>query len=317
MEGWSRGDVPEVAPILTVEMVRDIVRSQFPCLEPNSVEYLAEGGAHWMFLVDRQWVFRFPKDPNGQFPLLHEVGFLADIAPSLPVPVPEYHLLGVPGGGFPYRFAAYLWLPGVPAWQAELSDTARRTAAAQLGRMLGVLHAYDPARAREFGLWCDIELRAPAHTRVGAFEDLEAVHETVGEELYQRCLRFLRDDTLVPDAYAGAPCVVHGDLQQGHVLVAPESGAVTGVIDWADLQLGDPAMDFAILWAGQGDRFAEAMLDAYGLSSDPGLWNRLRYRGTCLAVEWVRFGTYGSPSSARLYRDSGLASLRRIFSTFP
>jgi len=311
MQTNSPQHVPEVTPALTVETVRALVRAQF-LLAANCVEYLAEGGEHWVFLVDGEWVFRFPKDRNGVFPLLHEVGFLAEVAPSLAVRLPEYHLLGVPGGGYPYRFAAYRWLPGVPAWEAELSWAACGTMAAHLGLTLGALHAYDPARAEEFELWCDMELRAPAHTRLRALEDLAAIPAALGEGIYQQCLNFLEDESRVPDAYAGEPCVVHGDLQPGHVLVAPDTGAVTGVIDWGCLQLADPAMDFALLWVWGGEGFVKAMLEAYALSPDPGLWDRLRYRGTCAAMEWVRFGCSGSASSAHLYREAGLTALRRI-----
>jgi len=311
MESGFSQRVPAVAPAPTVEMVRGLVRAQFP-LEATCVQHLAEGGQHWMFLLDHEWVFRFPKVRSDELPLLHEVGFLADVARSLAVGLPEYHLLGVPGGGYPYRFAAYRWLPGVPAWEAQVAPAACGTMAAQLGRTLGILHAYDPDRAGEFSLWCDMERRAPAHTRLRALKDLAAIPVSLDEQLYQRCLSFLQDESRVPDAYAGAPCVVHGDLQPGHVLVAPDTGAVTGVIDWGCLQLADPAMDFALLWVWGGDGFVEAMLEAYTLSPAPGLWDRLRYRGTCAAIEWVRFGCSGEASSSHLYREAGLTALRRI-----
>jgi len=313
MDDWERlrQQVPAVAQAPTIEVVRGLVRAQF-LMAAGCVEYLAEGGEHWIFRVDREWLFRFPKDRDGVFPLLHEVGFLADVAPSLPVGLPEYHLLGVPGGGYPYRFAAYRWLPGVPAWEDELSAGTRGTTAAQLGRALGILHAYDPQRAQEFGLWCDMDRRAPAATRRRALQDLGAIPKSLDGQLHRRCLSFLQDESRVPEAYAGPPCVVHGDLQPGHVLVTADTGEVTGLIDWGCLQVADPAMDFALLWVWAGDEFVEAMLEAYPLSPDPGLWDRLRYRGTCAAMEWVRFGCSGSASSAHLYLEAGLTALRRI-----
>lgn len=40
------------------------------------------------------------------------------------------------------------------------------------------------------------------------------------------------------------PAFTHGDLAIEHVLVAPASGAVTGIIHWSDAARTDPAVDF-------------------------------------------------------------------------
>jgi aminoglycoside phosphotransferase (APT) family kinase protein len=46
--------------------------------------------------------------------------------------------------------------------------------------------------------------------------------------------------------------LVHNDLAAEHVLGDPESGMPTGVIDWSDMALGAPVVDFAGLfhWSG-------------------------------------------------------------------
>ena len=41
-----------------------------------------------------------------------------------------------------------------------------------------------------------------------------------------------------------APCVTHGDLGPEHVLVSA-SGDLSGVLDWEEVGIGDPAWDFA------------------------------------------------------------------------
>jgi aminoglycoside phosphotransferase (APT) family kinase protein len=45
-----------------------------------------------------------------------------------------------------------------------------------------------------------------------------------------------------------APVLVHGDVGQGHVLLADDT--VSGVIDWSDAHVGDPALDLAWLIHG-------------------------------------------------------------------
>ena len=60
--------------------------------------------------------------------------------------------------------------------------------------------------------------------------------------------------------------LVHGDLHFRHVLVERER--VTGVIDWGDICLADPALDLQLLWSFVPPQGRAAFLDAYGPVDD-------------------------------------------------
>ena len=66
------------------------------------------------------------------------------------------------------------------------------------------------------------------------------------------------------------PVLVHGDLHIRHVLVADGRTAprASGVIDWGDTGLGDPAMDLAIGFMAFAGPVRQAFLDAYGPADD-------------------------------------------------
>ncbi|MFC6847283.1 phosphotransferase [Streptomyces caelestis] len=53
-----------------------------------------------------------------------------------------------------------------------------------------------------------------------------------------------------------AEALVHGDLGPGHLLA--QDGALTGVIDFGDAHIGDPAVDLAWALNGTSPAFAEA-----------------------------------------------------------
>ncbi len=57
------------------------------------------------------------------------------------------------------------------------------------------------------------------------------------------------------------PRLVHGDLGPEHIRVVGD--AVTGVIDWGDCCVGDPALDLAWTRYGAGPAFAAALEAAY------------------------------------------------------
>jgi aminoglycoside phosphotransferase (APT) family kinase protein len=46
-----------------------------------------------------------------------------------------------------------------------------------------------------------------------------------------------------PEHFAFHPVLIHGDFAVEHVLVDTETGRVTGIIDFGDCGLGDPAYD--------------------------------------------------------------------------
>jgi aminoglycoside phosphotransferase (APT) family kinase protein len=57
--------------------------------------------------------------------------------------------------------------------------------------------------------------------------------------------------------------LVHGDLHIRHLLV-DDAGGATGVIDWGDVCLGDPAMDLSLGYAAFTGPARAAFLSAYG-----------------------------------------------------
>ena len=298
-------------PEISRESARQVLRSQFPSVDASSIELLGEGWDFRAFVVDGRWIFRFPKSRESEQRLLTELRFLEDVAALLPLSVPRYLFCGTPAEWFPYHFAGYAMLPGTPAMSVELSHSALIAVAVQLGRFLGSLHRFEVAHAISLGLRSCIDDDTIRAAREGALTDLASVRQTVDDNLYQRCATFLRDDSRLPPEDEGPLRVLHNDLGDEHVLVQAETGVVTGVIDWTDAAVGDPALDFARLWAWQGEAFTKVMLDEYGLPADPLMLDRIRYRGVCTAV-----GTlfYGWRSGDDQYCNSGLAWLRRIFS---
>jgi aminoglycoside phosphotransferase (APT) family kinase protein len=67
-------------------------------------------------------------------------------------------------------------------------------------------------------------------------------------------------------------CVVHGDLGPHHIRVTGDD--VTGIIDWGDCGIGDPAIDLAWTAYGAAPAFVEALRAVY--EPGPGILARAR-----------------------------------------
>ena len=48
---------------------------------------------------------------------------------------------------------------------------------------------------------------------------------------------------------AGPERLIHSDVTDDHLLLAPAGDRLAGVIDFGDVELGDAAYDFAYLWS--------------------------------------------------------------------
>lgn len=69
---------------------------------------------------------------------------------------------------------------------------------------------------------------------------------------------------------------MHGDLVPEHILLDEKTGQLSGIIDFGDVALGDPAQDFLGFWT-YGEDTACRIIDLYcSDSTDPGLLRRSR-----------------------------------------
>ena len=88
------------------------------------------------------------------------------------------------------------------------------------------------------------------------------------------------------------PTVVHGDMGE-HQLVVRE-GIVTGVLDWMDARVADPADDFAWLVAAAPTDVLDSVVEAYTMSRrelrDPHLIDRARLASELALLRWLMYG---------------------------
>jgi aminoglycoside phosphotransferase (APT) family kinase protein len=244
----------EVTPALALSLVRE----QFPALDARRAEPFGSGWDNTAFLVDGELVFRFPRKASTVALLQLESRVLPHLAGRLPLPVPEPRWIGRPTERFPWPFAGYRRLPGVPGDAAVLSEEERAAAAEPLGRFLAALHA-TPAEGLE--LPPDLIGRTAFARRgrelVGRLEHLRE-RGVIGDPA--PWLRLFEGELPAPPPRT---TVVHGDLYVRHLLV-DDARRVAGVIDWGDLHAGDPGTDLTIAYSFLPPRARDAFFRAYG-----------------------------------------------------
>ncbi|MFB9722173.1 phosphotransferase [Planobispora longispora] len=245
-----------------------LVGEQFPDLRGAPVTLLATGWDNTVHLVGERWVFRFPRRAVALPGVEREIATLSALAPALPLALPVPTRIGRPGGLYPWPFWGAELIPGGELAEADLPETGRVRAAADLGAFLRALH--DPRLVAEAGsgLPADPMRRGDPGVRAPmARERLDRLARRGTWEPDPAVERLLAEGEKA-DPPPGPAAVVHGDLHLRHLLVGPD-GRATGVIDWGDLCLADPAVDLSLAYSGFSGAARTALLSAYGRPPGP------------------------------------------------
>ena len=244
----------------------------------SQIREIEEGWDSLVLEVDDDWIVRVPRRAEVREAIRFEARLLSELAPALPVPVPRFEVVEDTEDVF---FVAYRKLPGEPLHEPLVP------LAAELGRLLGELHGFRPT----------VEVQ-PYLDRIERFR--REVLPLLEHEERRRAEAVLEQHR--PSANRA---LVHGDLGPAHIL--HDGSSVTGVIDWSDASLGDPALDFAWLLHGTSEPFAAALLDAYSPEPDSGLRER--------ALSYHRLGPwhevlFGLGHDRPEFVESGLTGIR-------
>lgn len=117
---------------------------------------------------------------------------------------------------------------------------------------------------------------------------------------------FLNDGTI----FAFQPVLIHCDLACEHILCDPERGVLTGVIDWGDATIGDPALDFVGLHVERGREFTERVLAHYPGTVDAAFWRRMDFYLCYGPFSELLYGAY---SASEKFIAQGIEGLYAMF----
>jgi aminoglycoside phosphotransferase (APT) family kinase protein len=264
-------------------LVRRLLAEQFPEWADLPLSRVApDGTVNAIFRLGDELSVRLarregPTEPGGK-----EIEWLPKLAPLLPLDVPVPVAQGYPNSEYPWFWDVHVWVAGetvpvegIDAIQAAL-DLAAFVAALQQVEPLGA----PPGRG------------IPLSRRDGAFRHWLA--------------RFDRDPAVAVEweralgapPWDGPPVWHHGDLDVRNWLV--RDGRISGVIDWGEMGVGDPACDVMVAWK----LHSRAARDAFraALPTDDATWKRAR--GWVLSQAVAALAYYTPENNPALYHEA-------------
>ena len=250
----------------------------FPGIGADDLRFLYHG-TYNVFEVRGGYIFKFPdrslRNERGLNLIQRENSVLELLRSHVSVEMPRFEFISSDPG---LPFVGYRKIEGVSLSRCyEDADGGRRLSVARrLGRFLSELHS--PEVYRAYTARWSTGFTPDSHRRYW-----ESYHRRLRETVYPRLTQaqrewvdrlftgFLEDD----GNFRFAPRVAHCDLDATNVLVDPSSFRVTGVIDFEEAKVWDPAAD--LLFYGEGPEFRERLLSGYALPTGPNLEQRMRF----------------------------------------
>ncbi len=259
---------------------------------------LRTGQDHDVVVIGEQVVFRFPRHQRALDALPREVAALAGLAaldPGVGVVLPDV-VLDCSEGVLGRAFVAQRYLAGepLPRGSVEAVGPMAYLFAAELARVLDAL-----ADVRVDSELARLLTSAPMRT---SFADLAAAVE---DRLYGlmsgagRARAAAELAAVLDVAPPEHPVLVHGDFGGPNLRWDADATRLTGVLDWSQVHLGDPAYDVASVAATYGWDLA-ATVDAATRRDDDGLLERARtYAATFALQEALAGATHGDEVATR------------------
>lgn len=221
--------------------------------EPADAPAIGDHGQDCRVAHSGGWMWRGPRHRWAEERLRAEPGLLAWLGPRVPlaVPAPEIHSdqplrvrhRPIPGGR---------WRPG----------TDDRAEGRRLGEFLSALHALDPAEAVAAGARRAEDIAAHwARTREQLAAEAIAWLPVHARPIALTCLMRQIETADATAVFA------HADLGPDHVRT-DDHGHLTGIIDWLDAGVDDPARDLAWPLYGTTPAFAAGLRSAYPVPTE-------------------------------------------------
>jgi aminoglycoside 2''-phosphotransferase len=262
----------------------DQIKAAMPELIINDLQFNSDGLANEVIIVNRQRIFRFPKNDWAKTALQHEIKILDLTRNYVDVRLPLFDIRQE-------EMVSYELIPGeaLLQWDILRQDQATQDRLAEtIAQFLFQLHTVPQAELDKVDIPPSDTNRSP--------EDWLKLYEDVQQMVFplmmsdakvwtRRLFAPLVQDHSFMDYQ---PVLMNGDLGPYHILCDWPAGQITGIIDFGTAGRGDPAADFACIINGYGESFLRRMAKYYPEIKEH--IKRARFWAGTLELQWVLGG---------------------------
>ncbi|MGE7604242.1 phosphotransferase [Peribacillus sp. NPDC097675] len=270
---------------VSLELAEHLIKKQFPDIDLKKVRQFGEGFDNTVIQLNEEYVFRFPRRPIAVTLIQVENMLLPSLAGYLPLAIPEPVFFGEPSIDYPYPFTGYKMVRGYLPVEEEMDS--KISSAIRLAHFLKMLHGFPVQKAKQLGVRPDGMRRLDVSFRQGSLDEHLSTLMTLGfsDQAYA-ISDYLKGLDLSYTPHCNT--LVHGDIHVRNVLL-DEEGVLEGVIDWGDVHIGDPAIDFSFLYSYFPKEARQAFFEIYG-EIEAKVESLAKYRAVYMLVRLLVYG---------------------------
>jgi aminoglycoside 2''-phosphotransferase len=236
-----------------VGWIKEMILKNFENVKIDHIIKLGEGWMSQAYLINHKFVFRFPKEKGGAFDTEKEKKVLPVLNKHITLNIPEFIYCGKQDNGYP--FVGYKILPGEPMNEQlfhSLSIEIKNKIADQIAEFIDQISLFNVEQAKELNIQENNFYQDYLETFL---EVQEKVFPKINKEMQvyisSRFTSYLENK----NHFVYTPKLLHSDLSLDHLLFDKKRQELTGIIDFGDMQIGDPDYEYVYLLEECGEEF--------------------------------------------------------------
>ncbi len=293
---------------------QELIKKLLPEIDIKEIVQIDTGWTNRIFIVNRGYVVRIPRNQDQKSPLRKEIRVTEAIHELLPVRIPKYISYNLDSG---QPAAAYEYIDGAILSQQGFEDLQSETSPAGLGQeelkllndqlagILASLHGINPSLLKN-ALESSEEQNWDNYMGDALGRGERISKRYFSGSLLASCLKKLGEIRQDPSLLDHERRLIHGDFGGWNLIYDHRGRKVAGIVDWEDCRLDDPASDFGDLLSDFGSGFVEDLLQ----KCNPGKEESMLHRAGAYAfINAIRDYSFGFENHRKQIREKALGCI--------
>jgi len=247
-----------------MDSYKQYIKEALPNLSIHSYKQNEEGWDNVAVIINDELLFRFPRKQEYAMRIPLEKELCTLLSCSLhEIEVPQYHLLYRNDADAVPLCSYYTLIHGEPLKTdivIKLEDKELKTIILQLATFLAILHSIPLKQGTTLGFsvektltyWKELQTKLNQYVT----NSLTSLQKSSLNRLFENFFTCINTSTF-------QNTIIHADFTHHHILFNKQNKNISGVIDFGDAQIGDPAFDFAGLYYDFGHEFTTSVYEQY------------------------------------------------------
>ncbi|MEQ3593332.1 aminoglycoside phosphotransferase family protein [Bacillus albus] len=247
-----------------MDSYKQYIKEALPNLSIHSYKQNEEGWDNVAIIVNDELLFRFPRKQDYAMRIPLEKELCTRLSYSLhEIEVPQYHLFYRKDTDTIPFCSYYTLIHGEPLKTdivIKLEDKELKIIITQLATFLATLHSIPLKQGTTLGFpvektltyWKELQTKLNQYVT----SSLTLLQRSSLNQLFENFFTCIGTSTF-------QNTIIHADFTHHHILFDKQNKTVSGIIDFGDAQMGDPAFDFAGLYYDFGHEFTTSVYEQY------------------------------------------------------